>query len=399
MNESFSKVYLKALLDGFESLTLDLPVIGDVADRVARRLLAGGRLLLASVRPGFASEGHIRGGGLMLLEEWTPTTSLSPDDTVIFGWSDSGQEKELDLLQLLRESGALIIGIGPAPGAWTGVDALAAADLLSTSWTPPAAATLPFGGEAYPLTSLQNLVMLWVLTGEIVSALSRSGQMPAMYQSVLVHGARERNGRLGASRFHATHDVPAIQSGLLGVSYLQAINGILDALIDEETISIDTAAKLCAQVLKAGRVVYAGMISHFPMHQNGAPGDPLHMQRLAPLDAESPSVPELETKLQQGDLFFFLGYYRRPVAAYRAARQAGAFIVEVITGDGSDDGNDDGNGLQPDHIIRPRWPFGDALISVPRYDVQILPSSGIVQAAIYWAVLGSIAQALAETNP
>ena len=114
----------------FESLTLDLPVIGDVADRVAGRLLAGGRLLLASVRPGFASEGHIRGGGLMLLEEWTPTTSLSPDDTVIFGWSDSGQEKELELLQLLRESGALIIGIGPAPGAWTGVDALAAADLL-----------------------------------------------------------------------------------------------------------------------------------------------------------------------------------------------------------------------------------------------------------------------------
>ena len=42
MNESFSKVYLKALLDGFESLTLGLPVIGDVADRVAGRLLAGG---------------------------------------------------------------------------------------------------------------------------------------------------------------------------------------------------------------------------------------------------------------------------------------------------------------------------------------------------------------------
>jgi hypothetical protein len=392
MNESFSKVYLKALLAGFGSLTQDLPAIVDAADRVAGRLLAGGRLLLASVRSDFTSEGYIRGGGLMLLEEWTPTMSLSPDDTVIFGWSDTGQEQELELLLLLRASGALIIGIGPAHPTWTGVDALPSADLLSASWTPPAGATKAFGGEAYPLTSLQNLVILWMLTGEIVSALSRSGQMPTMYQSVLVDGARERNARIGASRFHETHDVAAIPSGQLGTSYLKAISGIIEALVDEETVSIDGAAKLCAKVLQGGGVVYAGMISHFPMHQHGAPGDPMHMQRLQPLDAESPSVPELKTKLQQGDLFFFLGYYRRPATAYRVAHEAGAFIVEVITGDGCGDGN----GPQPDHVIRPRWPFGDALISVPGYDVEILPGSGIVQAAIYWAVVGQIAQTLAQ---
>ena len=33
---------------------------------------------------------------------------------------------------------------------------------------------------------------------------------------------------------------------------------------------------------------------------------------------------------------------------------------------------------------------------VPGYDVEILPSSGIVQAAIYWAVVAAIWQALAE---
>ena len=390
MNQSFSKTYFKALLDRFGGLTTELPAIANAADRIADGLLAGGRLLLASVRPDFTSEGYIRGGGFMLLEEWTPAMSLTPEDTVIFGQSDAEPQQELELLQLLRQSGALIVGIGPAAPAWTGVDALPSADVLSPSPIPvPAAATKPFGGETYPLMSLQNLVILWVLSSEIVSALSRSGQMPTMYQSVLVHGARERNGRIG-SRFHETHDVPAIGSGQLGASYIKAINDILHTLIEEESVAIEDAAKLCAQVLQTGRTVYAGLISHFPMHQHGAPGDPLHMQRLLPLDAESPDLPELENKLQIGDLFFFLGYYRRPMAAYRTARQAGAYIVEVITGDESGDGSD----VQPDHLIRPRWPFGDALISVPGYDVQILPGSGIVQTAIYWAVVGSISQAL-----
>ena len=395
MSETFSKVYLQALVAGFGSLTQALPAIINVADRVAGRLAAGGRLLLASVRPDFASEGYIRGGGLMLIEEWTPATSLSPDDTVIFGWSDSGQEKELELLSSLRDSDALTIGIGPPTVAWTGVEALASADLLSASRTPPPAATGPFDGEAYPLISLQNLVILWVLTGEIVSALTRQGQMPALYQSVLVHGARERNARVGGSRFHEAHDVPAIPPRQLGESYIRAINEILQALIDEETTSIESAAKLCAQVLRNGRVVYAGMISHFPMHQHGAPGDPLLMKRLAPLDAESPSLPELRAKLHHGDLFFFLGYYRRPVEAYQVARQAGATVIEVITGDGSEAGGEP----PPDCVIKPKWPFGDALISVPGYDVEILPGSGIVQAAIYWAVVGSIAQIMAEDRP
>ena len=150
------------------------------------------------------------------------------------------------------------------------------------------------------------------------------------------------------------------------------------------------------------------MISHFPVYQHGAPGDPLYMRRLARLDGESPSVAELERELQSGDLFFFLGYYRRPTQAYQAARRAGAQIVEVITyqaarragarivevitGDGSD------GPPQPDYVIRPKWPFGDAVTRVPGYDVEILPSSGIVQAAIYWAVVAAIWQALAERS-
>ena len=250
--------------------------------------------------------------------------------------------------------------------------------------------TAPFGGEGYPLISLQNLVVLWTFTGEVVAALTRVGRMPAMYQSVLVAGARDRNARFVGSRFHQTHRVPAMPPGQVGGDYLDAIGAILRTLIEEETEAIDRVGAVCAQVINAGRVIHAGMISHFPVYQHGAPGDPLYMRRLGRLDGESPSVAELERELESGDLFFFLGYYRRPTQAYEVARRAGARIVEVITGDGLD------GSPQPDYVIRPKWPFGDAVTRVPGYDVEILPSSGIVQAAIYWAVVASIWQGLAE---
>lgn len=383
--------YLAALLAGIEGLRPRLSAISEVADQVVERLAADGRLLLASVRPDFTSEGFIRSGGLMLAEEWTPETVLSPDDVVILGWSGAPPDQELELLRELRASGALIVGIGPA--SWVGADSQLGADLfLESEILLPEVVTAPFGGEGYPLISLQNLVVLWTFTGEIVAALTRVGRMPAMYQSVLVAGARDRNAQFAGSRFHQAHQVPAIHPGQVGGDYLDAIGAILRALIEEEVRAIEHVGAVCAQVLNDGRVIHAGMISHFPVYQHGAPGDPLYMRRLARLDGESPSLAELERELESGDLFFFLGYYRRPTQAYQVARRAGALIVEVITGDGA-------NGPpQPDYVIRPKWPFGDAVTRVPGYDVEILPSSGIVQAAIYWAVVAAIWQNLVERS-
>ena len=381
--------YLEALLAGVEAVRECLPAVSDAAGRVSARLSAGGRLCLASVRPDFTSEGYTRSGGLMLAEEWTPETALSPEDTVILGWSGAPPERELELLQQLRSSGALVAAIGPT--GWSGAEPRPDDLFLDSSVPRPEVVTALFGGQDYPLTSLQNLLLLWALTGEIVAALTRAGRMPAMYQSVLVPGARDRNARFADSPFHETHEVPAIPPGRLGGDYLDRIGAILRSLIAEEAEAIEAAGAVCAEVLEAGGCIHAGLISHFPMYQLGAPGDPPYMRALARLRGESPQVAEVEEKLRPGDLFFFLGYYRRPVDAYAAARRAGARIVEVITGDGTEDPP----APAPDFAIRPKWPFGDAVTPVPGYDIEILPSSGIVQAAIYWAVVASIRRSVA----
>ena len=385
--EPYSRCYFEALLAGREGLEKELPAISRAGEEVADRLVAGGELFIASVRPDFVSEGVVRSGGLMLLRQYTCATDLSAADTVIAGWSNTTPDRDLELMRELHGSGARVIGMGPRPPEELAGDLLAHTHLFLESSLPlPQALTAPFSGESYPLVSLQNLLLLWTLTGEIVAALTRRGYMPTMYQSVLVPGARERNAGCHESWFHREHAVSPVPDGQLGRAFLSRISGIFRALLEGEVDSIERVAQVCARVRNEGKTIHAGLISHFPMYQAGAPGDPGHMQRLEPLAAETPSEKELELKLKQGDLFFFLGYFRRPTSAYRTARQAGALIVEVIAGAGEPEEGDP----MPDYRIRPHWPYGDSLVSVPGYDIRVLPSSGIVQTAVYWAVQGSI---------
>jgi len=157
---------------------------------------------------------------------------------------------------------------------------------------------------------------------------------------------------------------------------------ILLKLRDEELQAIQEVARACLRVKNHDKKILAFLVSHFPVYQAGAPGDPGFIERLEIAGGEVPTIRRLQQSIRHGDLYFFLGYYRRPVEAYQAARKAGAEIVEVITGaDGSDLPDP-----QPDYRIRPMWPYGDALVPVPGYDVKILPASGIVQSAIFWAV-------------
>ena len=36
---------------------------------------------------------------------------------------------------------------------------------------------------------------------------------------------------------------------------------------------------------------------------------------------------------------------------------------------------------------------GDAVVEVPGYDVRVIPTSGVLQTAIYWAIAGGMAGA------
>ena len=68
----FSASFFTALIAGMEETRGALSSIAGISEKVADLLLAGGRLFIASSRPDFVSEGFVRSGGLMLLEECGP---------------------------------------------------------------------------------------------------------------------------------------------------------------------------------------------------------------------------------------------------------------------------------------------------------------------------------------
>ena len=42
--------------------------------------------------------------------------------------------------------------------------------------------------------------------------------------------------------------------------------------------------------------------------------------------------------------------------------------------------------------IDPAWPLTDGCVTVPGYDIPILPASGVIQAAIYWTIVSERAR-------
>lgn len=381
--EYFSQAYFEALIAGVERARSVISDLTEAAEAVAPKLVGGGDIYIASVRPDFTSEGFIRSGGLMMLKEYNTDQKVWAKDVVIVGWTDTECDETEMLLADLKKTGAFVVGIGSACGILGDkVDAF-----LESKMDLEDSVVAPFGQATYPFLSLQNLVLLWAFTGELVAACSRKGYMPAMFQSVLVPGARQRNADIGSSRFHQTHTVSPVSSEVLGNRYIDHIQACLSRVCDREIEAIQKVAQACVDVREGGHHIYAYLISHFPVFQAGAPGDPQFMMPLETLRGETPDESELESKLQAGDLFFFLGYYRRPAKAYAIAREKKCQIVEIITGTDAPALE----GLEPDYVIHPGWHYTDSLVDVPGYDVRILPASGIMQSAIYWAVLGEMA--------
>ena len=106
--------------------------------------------------------------------------------------------------------------------------------------------------------------------------------MPAMYQSIQNLGSTERNERArdGADPrgLYTNHDVPAVAPEELGRQYLSALLSSLRALETTEAEAMEAATAHCAAVVSAGRRVFPFLISHFPPHQWGCPGDPMLME-------------------------------------------------------------------------------------------------------------------------
>ncbi len=380
--------YRNALLAQVARLETSMPEITRAADAVAERLVNGGNLYAAG-QEAFVIEAYVRAGGMMMLEPLTEKTVLSAKDVLFVGaWSNHDEATAVEARRA-REAGAYVLLFSPAfeePNPPLAM--LCDAHVVNFAEEGAPAVPLKGGTRIGSTAALFDVTALWTATGEIVGAMTRKGKMPVMYQSVVVPGGRDRNGKYNARkdgvkpRFHDDLSVPPQPEGKLGRAYLETIRRQVSGLRGLVLDQLSAAAALMAERLRAGGAVYVQTVSHFTEFEVRSTRVPAWACAATP----PPKPAELAAAMRPGDLYFELGYVDLREPYIEAVRHAkGSSVVALCHSSVAPL-----DGLQPEILIDSQWVYGDAGVLLPGYDIQILPTSGVLQTAIFWTVVGKV---------
>ena len=142
----------------------------------------------------------------------------------------------------------------------------------------------------------------------------------------------------------------------------------------------DQAGQLAAEALRAGHTAWYGALGHLPPELPGQTGDP---GVLTPLKMNTPD--KLGDVVKPGDVILYVGYYQPSGPWVEQAHALGAKIVTVVSGTPETPAEDMGADIN----INGCWPYGDALITIPGYDIKVLPPSGVIQSAAHWMLVAA----------
>ena len=362
--------YAQEVQSGLSEIVPLLPTYANRAEEVARRMVAGGTLWLAGDR-GFVLEGLNRAGGLMAAKRLKGPEELKPGDVMLYGLLRAPESEEVELLRSAANAGVLCLAMGPVDSDdWW-------ADQLPVP-APPAD-----DPGRLPTVSPVLAGALWTFTAEVVSALTRLGKMPPMYQSVLVPGGRERNTEHLKLTWEPGTPEP-IRPVTLGRTYLASVSNCLRRLRATQMDNFTQAGQLAAEAIGSGHTAWYGALGHLPPELPGQTGDP---GVLKPLKVRTPD--KLGDLVKPGDVILYVGYYEPYGPWVEQAHALGAKIVTVVSGTPERAAQDMGADIN----ISGCWPYGDALVTVPDYDIKVLPPSGVIQSAAYWMLVAETVRA------
>jgi hypothetical protein len=257
------------------------------------------------------------------------------------------------------------------------------------------------GATVVPTDPPANIAALWTWTGEFVAALTRLGKMPAMHQSIMVPGALKRLEKLNNLKFQA--EAPAkVEPGVLGRAYLAELRKELEAVHDQDLPGIIRVAEDAAATLKAGHKAHVFAHGHAIRYEVTVPHDAgfFHQVNRGLFELKD------DPGISKGDFVFCVGYDRVFEGWYfkdamTRMRSAGATLAWTMT-----DYNDKmeaniGPSSLPNGeiVIGQHWALGDAVVTVPGYDVKILPPSGVIAEAILYMTEGQMLAILGPDGP
>ena len=204
-----------------------------------------------------------------------------------------------------------------------------------------------------------------------------------MYQSVLVPGGRERNAEHLKLTWEPGTPEPVARL-VLGRTYLARVSNYLRRLRASQMGRFEQAGRLAAEARRSGHTAWYGCLGHMLPQLPGQTGDP---GVLEPLKINKPD--KLGDFVKPGDVILYVGYYEPYGPWVERAHALGAKIVTVVSGTPERRAQNMGADIN----INGCWPWGDATVAVPGYDIEILPPSGVIQSAVYWMLVAETARA------
>ncbi len=169
--------------------------INRAGERMAEKILAGGKMIPWSTRGEFFAEASGTAGGLMGIYPLKVET-LTKNDVVILAAASADMKKEIETARQIRAKGAFLVGIFP----FSREDGISTAplrklcDLSFDNLSGDHYGILTVKGypqKIIPTTVMMNNFAYWALTGAYVQAMEKRGIAPYYWMSFHVPGGKE----------------------------------------------------------------------------------------------------------------------------------------------------------------------------------------------------------------
>ena len=375
---SVAERYFDLVDQGLAYSRSQMPVIIASAREAAAKLIAGGKIYTAETQAGFQAEAGGRAGGMMFLKslEIGDTGTAAKGDIILFGVQGQISADAGNAIRKWRAKGVYVVAFTFKTDS---TDRKFLPDMLiDNGGTPGLSVKTAKGEKRCPVDTLVNVINLWVWTGELTSACTRAGVMPILYQSYGIEGGRERAMKYVGKTFHNDITVKPIAPGILGNAFLDSIKAYLLSFRNSRMDKLTEAAKWWRNA--GPQKSSALFIGHmFPtLFQDSRALQIIGMESYR-------GFKQIKTKFKASDFVFFCGYQYPPEELIKDAvsREYKLFYLTVRSPEPAEPNK---NVI----YINPGWPMADGCVNVPGYDVPILPASGVVNSAIYWALLAEV---------
>jgi uncharacterized phosphosugar-binding protein len=368
----------RQLNTGLDHLREQLPAITKSAEHAAEAYVRDGFAISSSGEPGLVSESLGRAGGLIAITKIGSASAAKTKTIVLLFPSTATLEKDLTAMTEIQKQGGIIILFGKSSMTDAAEKAGLTVDCFIDTGFPRPSAGHDVVEAGFPADSIMNMTALWCWTGEFVAACTRLGKMPPLYQSYSVPGSRERAEKLRGSKFHSETPEPVL-AGTLGNQYLSALKESLTMLNEKELGHIRLVAKQAESAVRSGHTAYISAVGHAVNAHMPLVKETGH---LSPFKADTP--------LNKGDFIFAIAYDDILPKLLDDSRKAEAVMAWSLTDYKTAPGTGPG-AIPPGQIfINQRWALGDAVVTAPKYDINILPSSGVIAETILWMTLAEI---------